>query len=639
MRQVRFALRRLYGSRSFVLATVLVLGFGIGANVILFNLAYALLWRPLQFPQGERLATISSRDSQGRAFSATAISGAQAWFLATRENAFTEIGLSSSHPRIAVSRGDDTFDLAAGSVNSQYFLALGISPVAGRLFSEEEDGGVASEVRAVLLEPAWRKYFAADPAVIGKVFPAQMGTARVSLRILGVARSPAALPFVPQAELLLPIPWRTNSVGTDFGDAFYTAVLRLRAGVTMERASAEARSALAECARSSPYPPGSSDVYRAESLRTALEPPNRTAIWLLCGAAALLLVVMCANLAGLLLARAMARLQDSAVRLALGASRRHLLSENLLESMLLCLGGTSLAFALNYLARASVLKFEPDLHRLGPGMLDASPALIGFGVVVAAVVALAIAVPASWHAIRAGLGDILARSGGRRIAGGSRAVLVLVGAQLALVLTLLAVSGLLAKSFVAALRTDAGMDPSGVVAFRVSLTAPPDRVVGAASDLARQIEAIPGVRSVAFAADPAVGSAMGCTMNTRSGGFVPADPVIPFRMVGAAYFETLRARLVAGRTFSEDDVARGENRFILNETAARLLFGDANPVGRSVHIALGSLNLAVVGVVKDIRHKALDSPSGAAAYMPYHPWFPGSLSFIARTGRPSSSGN
>ena len=634
MQELRFALRRLGGSPGFVAATVSVLALGLGANIVLFNVAYALFWRPLNFFQPDRLATIDVRSATGRLQSGTTITATQAGFLADRCPAIQEVGLAATSPRIAISQGNDTFDLEAASVNAGYFRALGLSPIAGRLLSDDDDHGGSKELKGILLESAWRTYFGGDPTVVGSTLPANFGTERTLIRVVGVLRMPATLPFVPQAEILLPIAWRSQEMRANYGNAFYRAVVRLRTAATVQRASQEVRAAFDECDRSSPYPRRSQDRYSMKTLRLALQPANPAATLLLCGAAGLLLVIMCANLASLLLARAMSRSEDSALRLALGASWVDLLRHNMVESLLLCLTGTVLAFGLNQLARRTVLKLAPQITRLGPELLAAGPMLVVFGIVLATVVAFAIALPASLHSLKAGPGTALSRAGGR-VAGGGRGLLVLVGAQLAIVLTLLTISGLVGRSLLAALRSDAGMDPNGVATFRVSLMAPRSATVVAAAGLARQIESVAGVRSAAFAADLPIGSSMSCTMSVHGGPFVPSDPDIGFRMVSARYFDALHARLLSGRALTEDEVQRGGSSMVLNQTAARALFGAADPLGRNVHIALGSLDFTVVGIVNDIRHEALDRPSGPVVYFPYHAWFPGSVVFLARTGESS----
>jgi putative ABC transport system permease protein len=219
------------------------------------------------------------------------------------------------------------------------------------------------------------------------------------------------------------------------------------------------------------------------------------------------------------------------------------------------------------------------------------------------------------------------RNGGSRGAGRFRAALA--AAQLAIVLTLLTVAGMVGRSFFAAMRSDPGFHPNGVVTFQVSLPGSQRGTLPVISDLARRMAAVPGAKSVTFAAESPVGSpAFSTATAARSGDLRPGDPMIPHRLIGPAYFETLDARLAAGRAFSEEEVQQSRQVVILNEAAARLLFPGQAAIGRTVHSAFYDRRSLVVGLVKDIRSERLDQPAAPMVYMPYLPW--GGLRFIVR---------
>lgn len=609
--ELRVALRRMARAPVFVLAVVLVLSLGLGANLIISNAAYAVLWRPLSFPQPEHLVTLRSENTKGVVRTVTVVTGGQAGLLADEVASLAQVGLVKHEPAMAVSLENETLDWTAAGVNSGYLRALGLQPLAGRLFSDEEDAGTGVEARGLLTEAAWQKYFRGDPGIVGQLLSYQTGARRSQLRIVGIVRKTAALPFAGDPDVLLSVPWRNEGVRNNFNDARYRCVLRTKPDVALNRVSMEIQQAFDSIGGKAAGERRNS--YTAIPLRTALAPSNTTATLMLWGAAGLLLLLTCANLAGLILARSTARLQDSSVRLALGASWRHLLLNNLAESALLCLAGTLFAFWLSNLCGTWMPALFPDLRSFGPDHLASGPVLAAFGGILCAAVALVIALPASLHMMTTRVAGALSQHSGGRVTRRNRWTLFLVTAQISVVLTLLTAGGLVERSFLAALRTDPGFESEGAVTFRVSIPSSRDALPAAASDLARVIATIPGTSGASFAATPPLGSNWRTSMSSRAGQFAADDPHIGFRRIGAGYFETLGARLSAGRAFTEEEVRRGDEKMILNESAARILFSDTEAVGRAVHTAFGGMNCTVVGIVNDIRHEALDRTPGPMA--------------------------
>ena len=629
--ELRAAVRRLRRSPVFFLATVLVLGLGLGANLVVTNAVYALLWRPLDFPQPERLVTLRTENATG----AARITGERAGLLRDEAASLAEVGLFKGEPLMAVFMGSEVLELTAARVNSGYARALELQALAGRLFAEEEDRGGIAEERGLLSESAWVKYFRADPGVVGQLLPYQTGTERRQLRILGILRRAPTLPFAGEPDVLLSIPWQSNRVRGNFGDARYRCVLRTKPGVTLDRVSAEVQGAFDASAGGSGDTGTKQTRFVAMPLRKALAPSNARATLVLWAAAGLLLLLTCANLASLIVARLNERLQDASVRLALGASWRHLLLGYLAESLLLCLAGTIAAFGLNSLVRTWIPGFFPDIESFGAGHLATGPALVMFGGVLCTGVALLITLPASLQVRTTRLPTALSRHGGSRVSRRTSWTLGLATAQLAVVLPLLTTGGLIERSFLAALRTDSGMEPEGVVTLRVSVPIQRGDLPATASDLAHAIASIPGARRASFSAQPTIGSYSSTMVNTHGGRFSPDDPFIGIRGIGAGYFETLGARFSIGRSMTEDEVRRGDAKVVLNEAAAKALFPDANPVGRQVYKGFLGLSNTVVGVVEDIRHEALDSEPGPMAYLPYRAILSRGLTFVARTDDPA----
>jgi len=628
---MRIHLRRLLRSRAFLITAILVLGLGLGVNLILFNTAYALLWRPLSFPQPDRLTTLSGRSKAGDV--TRAITGAGAWTLRSQSAVVAGIGLLGEWQVVSLIRGGDSTDLASAAVDSGYFRVLGLRPLAGRFFGAEDDQGGSPELPAVLPESVWRGQFAADPSVVGRAFTLQAGGARVPIRVIGIVPGAATLPFASDAEILLPLASASKSVRENFGNAVYQSVVRLREGGSIERASARIDAALQAEEPKQHF--ASWGRHWLEPLRTAVAPVKHSTVLLLYSAACLLLLLTCANLASLFVARSMARAHETSVHLALGATRRRVMLANLQEALLVCAAGTALAFFVEIWMRPLVPKFAPAVKNAGPELLATGPVLVGFGIAIWIAVSLVVSVASGWRVRGDGLAGVLAQ-GGRGTVPGGKFRAALAAGQLAIVLTLLTVSGLVGRSFLATVRTDPGIDARGAVTFQVSMPQTQESPVPAISGLAAQIAAIPGTRNVAFAAGLPIGPAsFHCVTAAHAGDFQPDDPMIAYRLIGPSYFEALGARFTAGRPFSPEEVQQWSEVAILNESAARTLFRDESAMGRTVYSAIGGRKSVVVGIVNDIRTEGLDRPAGPMIYMPYVNF--AGLRYIVRSGIPATA--
>jgi putative ABC transport system permease protein len=624
--KIHIHLRRLLRSRVFLTASVLVVGLGLGVNMTLFNTVYALLWRPLTFAEPDRLVTLSGRSAAGELSRIT--TGQHAWTLHQQAEVIQDTGLASSGRLVTLFNGDEAMDLPSAAVNSGYFKALGLRPVAGSFFGEAEDRGENPDASAVLTEATWRTQFGSDPAVVGRVFTVQEGAQRRALRVIGIAPGAATLPFASEAEILLPIPSASAAVRTNLGTAQYHSVVRLRPGVGVAQASARIDAALDIMERSSPY--GVWGRHWLEPLRPALAPVNRGTILLLYGSACLLLLLTCTNLASLFVARAMARAHETSVHLALGATRWRLLSAHFQEALLVCALGTGLAFTVESWTRPLIPKFIPAIAQLGPELLAPGPVLLAFGILIC----LGISLVVSATGLRLQTGGLalnLSQGGRGGLLGAGRFRAVLAAAQLAIVLTLLTLAGMVGRSFLSAMGSAPGVDPKGVFTFQAFIHGSLRPGLPAAVDLADRIAALPGAQRVAFAAELPVGSTvLSAATGARAGNVAPGDPQIAYRLIGPSYFETLGAQMAAGRTFSAEDIRQSRPVVILNQTASRLLYPGEGPLGRTLQPAFLRQASQVVGVVKDIRTEGLDQAPAPMVYMPYLPY--GTLTYMVRTG-------
>jgi predicted permease len=624
---IQLSVRRIRRDAGMVTLSILVLGLGLGVNLSLFNSAYAIIWRALDFPHPEELFTVSSRGTDGTWSSAVEITGSQAASIRRNVQAARQVGVVVAGPHFSLLSQSGETDLSTAAADSGYFRALQITPFAGQFPGEGDDLNKVGEVHAVLTYSAWERSFHRDPGVVGRTFSYPEGATLRTLRIVAIAPSGISLPFASDAELITALASRSPSIVGNDGDALYSCVLRLREGLPTTELTSELRRSFQELNRQG------DDEYRAQSLRAALEPADKRSVLLLAAAGILLLGLTGTNLASLFASRAVRQSRDTAIHLALGCSRGRLLLSYLCEAWIICLIGTLVALVLNLFTRPIILWIFPELRSLGPDLLRVGPALLLVSAAIVCLVGMVVALPAASLGLRADIQSILSSPDHSGAGSAARWPTLFLVTQMAIVVVLLLTGGLLLHSFSESLNTDPGFDSTGLITFRVSEPVEPNAMIARLSAGIEQVRADPMIDAAAYSSESPVGGSLATVMNT-GGSFAPADPAIAFRMVGPQYFETLRARLASGRFFADDEIKRGDNLIILNESAARLLFHGAIPLGKTVHGGFLNLQDTVIGVIKDIRHQALDQPSGPVAYIPYRAVFPGSVSFIVR-----SSGN
>jgi putative ABC transport system permease protein len=633
--ELRLSFRGLARSRGFLVTSVLVLSLGLGANFVLFNAIYALLWQPLPYHQSGRLVTVSTSLSDGH--SRFAISLQQAAVVPERVPSVLTAGLFmqktfQSSTTFVLMRGAEPVHFSAIPVNSEYFRALEIQPLAGRFFGEEEDRGENAETHAVISESSWRTYFGADRAVINQVFPFEHDGKRQQVRVVGIAPDSAILRKSAEGpQLLISLPWLVPEThGVLF---FYTPVFRLKPSVTLAQASTQMQQAFRSVV------PVAAFHYSAVPLRSLVAPTDRRAMLLLYGGSCLLLLLTFANVAGMFLVRYLERARDIAVRMAVGAPLSRVWSLNFQEALLVCATGTAVAFAVVRILRPLALRFLPQAQNLGTQPLTMGWVMAGVGVLTCVAMAYGIATAPIWIIRKTELASVLCLGGPAKTGRRRWWQMALVTGQIAIATLLLAVAGLLGRSFTSALHVDPGFDPRHVLTFHATLSATPITTLSATSDttsagyeLSGLISGLPGVQHVGFSADPVFGGDDACIMSSRSGNFEPSDPAPNLHLISGTYLQTIGARLLVGRIFTDAEVQNQARVAVINRSAARLFFPGEVPLGRTLHLGFGDLHSSVVGVIEDMREKALDSGPGPTVYIPYLAAESGSLDFVVRTG-------
>ncbi len=621
MQDVRYALRTLGKNWGFATAAILTLALGIGANTAVFSVIYGVLLRPLPYENGERLVLLQSRTAP-RGVIQTSIAELYDY----RDQAWTLDELVEYHTMYFVLLGrDEPERVQTGVVSDNFFDTLGVTPLHGRTFVEGEDD-LDSDAVLVLTYDYWQRAFGSDPDVVGQVF--EMNTRPHT--VVGV------LPPIPQfpntVDVYMPTsacPFRAGAERRMAGNrrAFGNLLVfgRLAPGSTPEAANAE----IASIARrfSDDFP----DTYTADTefttgvsdLKDELTRDARPVLFMLLATAGMVLLIACANVANLSLARVMRRQKEIAVRAALGASRARLVRQLLTESTVLAVLGGALGLVFAYVGLDVLIEFAgrytpraPQVSIDGWVLLFTMAVAVGTGLAFGTFPAL----PGTRQLGRA------IKEGGRSTAGGGlhlrRGLIVL---QVALSFVLLVGAGLTLRSLSALQSVDPGFNTEQVLTARVSLdfAAYQDmgEMHGFLDELARVVGESPVVRMAAMTDNPPYRGAnpnlSDFMIDGRAAEETEARPQFDRTVVTHQYFAVLDVPVLAGRGFNEGDGSETAPVAIINESLARQYWSDENPIGARVSFDEGKTWIDIVGVVGDTRLYGPDTPVVPELYRPF----------------------
>jgi putative ABC transport system permease protein len=616
LKDLSYALRALQKSPGFALAAVLSLALGLGANTALFSAVDAVLLRPLPFRDPDRLTLVWSVTSAYPLMNASLPD-----FEAYRDRTHSFEGMAAYYGalrNIAVS-GAEPERLPIGRVTHELPAVLGVHPQIGRFFSAEEQQWGRHQV-VVLSYRMWMRAFGGDPAAVGQT----LNVEGEPWTVIGVM--PRGFRFDnPEIELWAPISFKPDSDMLTRGNHFVQVIARIKSGIAPAAAQKDLSQVAEALAREVSNNVGMGAAL--QPLRESLSGPVRPALLLLLGAVGLVLLIACANLANLLLARGAARGREIAVRAALGATRLRLVRQLLTESLLLALAGGALGCLLAIWALGGISALGGEvLAQLPPLRLDLR--VLGFTLALSVLTGVAFgfapALILSRHSVSEALKDSAVAS-----PRSARLRSALVIAEVALSVALLAGAGLLLRSLQALNRVDPGFRAGQVLT--ANLTLPRQRYpdekarLAFAREMISRVSALPGVSSVGTASNvPMSGSAWGKWISAE-GEPEPAnlDAVhnCLFQLVNGDYYQALGLQLVRGR-FAEDPK---EPAIVINETAARELFGGKDAVGRRVWLGPPERFLpdqrrpfpryTVVGVVRDVRSTSLSRVPRAEAWL------------------------
>jgi putative ABC transport system permease protein len=615
---VRYAVRGIRKNPGFAAVAILSLAIGIGATTAIFSLVNGVLLQPLAYEDPDRLYGVREISPL---FGLVAVNPVHALEWAGQCPSLEQVALLRP-ARVQVAAGGEPVSVAGVRVPHNFFTLFGVEPILGRTFLPEEDREGSDGV-VILSESLWRSRFNADPSVVRG---AVLLDGR-SYQVVGITPASFRPPYARSAEVFRPLALSQAEQSRRTGNYNYAAVARVRRGVTAEQALAEIQVV---------------QTRFAADLKASIIPMHelvtgraRLGLWMLAGAVGTVLLIVCVNLANLLLSRMASRSRESAIRTALGASRGRQFRQIFTENLLLAVTGGALGIAIaDWLVRLLVATTTIDIPRLNEVRLDSTVLVFAFGL--SLLTGLIFGALPAWRLTRSDPQQAL-RAGSHTVTEGSRGMRlreVLIGIEVGLSTALLIVAGLLGASLHRLAQVERGFDAGHVLTLAVNL---PGDLYGEPASRERffdrllpRLSAIPGVRDAGLiTALPASGQSWNDPIYLEGDGIRRAERhPVDNRYASPGYFLTMSIAIVHGRAFDEGD--RGRGVAVLSEKAAKILWpGERNPVGRRF-MGEDDKVKTLVGIVADVRADLQKDPP-PTAYYPYWQRPPDGVSLVVRT--------
>ncbi len=615
-RDLRYGARMLLKTPGFALIAIFTLALGIGATSAIFSVVNGVLLRSLSLPQAERFMTIWENQ--------VAIGGPETeWTSPTGFADWRDQARSFDHVvawngwQPTLTGKSEPEQLTGAAISYNTFDMLGVVPEKGRTFRREEDQRGAERV-VILSQGLWQRRFGGDDSLIGK--PISLNGE--SWTVIGILPGGFKFPVLPQAELyrtLLP----AFPESCQRGCLTIRVMARLKAGVTETQARRELEMIAANIEKQFPETNARVGV-TLKPLHEYLTGEVKKPILALLGAVALLLLIACANVANLLLARGATREKEIAIRSALGAGRARIIRQLLVESLLLASLGGALGFLLSYWMVDLLVNFSPSgTPRLDEIVVDRR--VLGFSLVTTILTGLLFGLVPAWQISRTDLNQSLRDSGKGVLSapGSHRALSLMVIAETALALILLIGAGLLMKSFMQLQRVDPGFNPKGVLTAFINLPRSgypePQKITEFYSRVLERVKALPGVQSAGVVSTLPMGGLNNDTSFVIEGRPAPPSnqqPAAWYNSVSQDYFSTMATPLRAGRWFTGSDNEQSPKVAIINETFVRRYFPNENPLGKRIGNGRPDGWREIVGVIADVRHFGLTEDSRPSMYFP-----------------------
>ena len=622
LQDVRFGLRTLARNPAFAFVAVLTLALGVGANAAIFSVINAVLLRPLPWSDPDRAVMIWSR---WNAFDKTWVSDGEVNGYRRETHSLTDVG-AWADGQVNLTGDGEPERVSAAFVTANLFSVLGSSPINGRVFMPHEDVPKGPNV-VVIGFGLWVRRYAADPGLVGRTIQINGSP----YQVVGVMPAGFALPTDFQdpspSALWLPIQW--NATSTDHGSHGFYAAARLKPGVTVEQARDDLHRLAQSWTQRGLYPPQMGFDTVTVSLRDEVVGGVRRTLWLLLGAVGFLLLIACANVANLLLARAEARQREMAVRTALGAGAGRVIRQMLTESLVLATISASAGLMLAIIGVRALAAWNPSsIPRVAGATVDWR--VLVFTMLLALVTTVIFSLAPAARILRTDLSDSMKDGGGNATTGGRRRRFrdALVVAEMALAVVLLIGAGLMLRTLWSLQRIDLGFNPSGVLTMKIALPQAayqePEQVVTFYSTLMQRIRAVPGVVSAGAARSLPLDSTIG-DFGLRVDGYVPppgTNAKGDWQIATDGYLQAMGERVVRGRGIEPADTSDSQLVGLVNEEMARRYWSGRDPIGGRFRIG-GRADrpwVTVVGIVGDVRHNGITTAVKEKFYVPHTQW-------------------
>ncbi len=616
MAELSLALRSLRRNPGFSIVAVLTLALGVGANTAIFSVVKAVLLNPLPYRDPGRLVKIGETDPD--TLDAQTVDFTTTWDLRARSRSFESLSLYR-YASVAIAEGGNPELLRGLRVNAGYFDTLGVKMALGRPFLAEEDQP-DRRYEVILTNALWMRRFGGDRGILGR----KLQLSEAAFTVVGVLPPGFQAPFADQSEIFLPLGYALGRPEACRGCQHLQLLGRLKPGISAAAAQAEMNAVIRGIAGEHPqdYAQGIGVVVRP--LRDQVVGRVQGALWILLGAVGFVLLIACANVANLVLARATGRVKEIALRAALGASRVRLLRQLLAESVLLALAGGAAGLVLAwYGTQALAALGSRQIPRFDEIRIDA-PVLL-FGLAASLFTAVLFGLAPALRASRVDLNDAL-KDTGKSTAGRGRHGFrnLLVSAEFALSFVLVVGAGLLGRSFLHVTRVDLGYDPHNVLTLQTYVYGDRYRKPEAELNYYRQVldrlRATPGIESAAMVSTLPLHGFDRRSLQIEDQPLAnPADaPAADTYSVSPDYFRVMRIPLKRGRLFAAVDGPTTPQVALISESCARTQFANQDPIGK--HIQLGGRSekkpwITIVGIVGNIHQYSPDRPSNMEAYV------------------------
>src|SRR5271165_55733 len=614
---IRFALRSLAKYPGFTALVVLVLALGIGANTAIFSVVNSVLLRPLDFHEPDRIVTLTTAWKNGGRFGQVSAPDYHDWH--DQSTAFSAVAkYNPDETSVVAGKSPDYVSLAI--VSGEFFTVMDVKPKLGRLFAAGDYRKGAPPV--ILVSDAfWRRHFA------GQTPDGHQTVRAASLIFPIVGVLPAGFRFPGESEI-----WVPDSIAEDTtsrGGHNYRVIARLKPGVSVEQAQTQMTAIASRLAQA--YPDTNKNTNAAVTRLLDYTVQNmRLTLYVLLGAVGLVLLIACANVANLLLARATARTREVAIRAAIGASRSQIIGQLFVESLMLAVvSGIAGVLLANWSLTALVMLAPKGVPRLDEVAIDG--AVLGFAMGASVLASLLFGIAPALKVSQVDPVEALRQGSTRGVVGGSSALLrqVFVVAEVSLCVVLVISAGLLLRSVSSLTKVDLGFNPEGVLAVELSTGVAGDtetrRVTeGYFQEIWKRVRAAPGVQSAALAGRPPLDASYrsdgsyiveGQTMKD----FNNTSPQAGFSLASQGFVGTLGLRVVHGREFSERDIFAAPRTAMISEALAKRSFPGQDPLGRKILCGLDEESMkwmTIVGVVSDAHLDSAAAPAQPEIYMP-----------------------